>query len=482
MPQPQQDGGLRKKSPEPFCFFPAISPTVDVEDEGVGNEEIGHAPGDDDDLMAGSNSPTAVSTTTQTTGSRKHGRDDGGTNGVSSTKRRKKGLQGLDGDVSMADGFSETPTPVEEPRTTNGCSVGTQVEDVVELTAADSILLGQEDRSVLTCAWNPVHSTVLATASTDSIARIWNVPLDANPLTQIQNKIISHDPSNLAKRDVTALRWSPQGDLLATGSYDGQGRIWTADGRIRHALSLGTCPVVNLKWNKSADTLLSLFCDGRIIAWNALTGDSRRIYEPGDESAVDMDWVDDTQFVACGDKGSVSRYSLDSDGPLSTYLGHVGEVRCLTWDDVSDRLATGGEDSTVLVRFDLHLSSPHPPRTKPLTRRALSLGLAKTPQRRPLHSRIQTHWPQILHRLPLMAATSRQLILPTEAPHTRVCIKRLHNPALGNCLSSLLARSQTAHRPDRAYFLLTGRRTASIRREWTSCGLAHGERRGDTCI
>lgn len=355
MPQPQQDG-LRKKSAEPFCFFPAVSPTADVEDEGVGNEENGHVPEDDDDPMAGSNSPTAVSTTTQTTSSRKHGRDDGGTNGVSSTKRRKKVLQGPDGDVPMADGFPENLAPAEEPRTTNGCSVGTQVEDVVELTAADSILLGQEDRSVLTCAWNPVHSTVLATASTDSIARIWNVPLDANPSTKIHNKVISHDPSNLPKRDVTALRWSPQGDLLATGSYDGQARIWTTDGLLRFVLSLGNCPVVNLKWNKSADTLLSLFCDGRIIAWDALTGDSRRSYEQGDESVVDMDWVDDTQFVACGDKGSVFRYNLENDGPLSTYLGHVGEVRCLMWDDVSDRLATGGEDHTVLVRFDLYIS------------------------------------------------------------------------------------------------------------------------------
>lgn len=353
--QPQQDGGLRKKPAEPFCYFPAISPTADVEDEGVGNEESGHVPEDDDDSMAGSNSPTAMSSTTQTTSSRKHGREDGGTNGVSGTKRRKRGLQGSEGDVSMTDGFPETSTPAEEPRTTNGCSVGTQVEDVVELTAADSILLGQEDKSVLTCAWNPVHTTVLATASTDSIARIWNVPLDANPSTQIQNRVISHDPSNLAKRDVTALRWSSQGDLLATGSYDGQVRIWTTDGLIRSALSLGACPVVNLKWNKSADTLLSLFCDGRIIAWDALTEDSRRIYEQGDESAVDMDWVDDTQFVACGDKGSVFRYSLESDGPLSTYLGHVGEVRCLTWDNASDRLATGGEDNMILVRFDLCL-------------------------------------------------------------------------------------------------------------------------------
>lgn len=341
---------MEKRSAEPFCFFPATAPAVDVEDEGVG-EDNGHALEDDDDPMG---SPTAASTTTQTTSSRKHGRDDGGTNGVSSTgtgrKRRKGALPGPDGDTPMVDGFPETLVPGEE-RT---CSVGTQVEDVVELTAADSILLAQEDKSVLTCAWNPVHSTVLATASTDSITRIWNVPLDAGPSTQIQNKIISHDPSNSRKKDVTALRWSPQGDLLATGSYDGQTRIWTTDGLLRSTLSLSSFPVLNLKWNKSADTLLSLSCDGKIIAWNALTGDLRRSYEQGEEMAVDMDWVEDTKFVACGDKGNIFRYDLDNDGPLSTYKGHVGEVRCLMWDDVSGRLATGGDDNEVLVRLGIY--------------------------------------------------------------------------------------------------------------------------------
>lgn len=349
---PQQDGGLRKKSAEPFCFFPATASTFDVEDEGVG-EENGHAPEDDDDLMAGSNSPTAASTTTQTTSSRKHGRDDG-TNGVSNTgtghKRRKRVLPGPDGDTPMIDGFPENPVHMEELRVTNGCDVGTQVEDVVELTAADSILLGQEDKSVLTCAWNPVHPTVLATASPDSIARIWNVPLDATPSTAIQNKVITHDHLDAVQGDVTALRWSPQGDLLATGSYDGQTRIWTTDGLLRFKLSLYPFPVTNLKWNKSAETLLSLSCDGRIIAWDAITGDMRRSYAQGEEPVSDMDWVGDNQFVACGSKGSVFRYDLGNEGPFSTYVGHVGEVNCITWDEVSDRLATGGEDNDVLVR------------------------------------------------------------------------------------------------------------------------------------
>lgn len=347
-----KDGGLRKKSAEPFCFFPNNNSAVDVEDEGVGEENV-HAQEDDDDPMEGSNSPTSA-TTTQTTSSRKHGRDDVvNGNGVTGHKRRKKVLPGLDGDTPMTDGFPETPVPVELN------SIGTQVdEEVVELTAADTILLGQDDKSVITCAWNPVHSTVLVTASPDSIARIWNVPLEATQSDMIQNKIISHEPlvqkidDPMVSRhgDVTALRWSPQGDLLATGSFDGQTRIWTTDGLLRFSHSLHKFPVTNLKWNKSASTLLSLSCDGKIIAWDAVTGDLRKSYELANkEVAGDMDWVEDDQFVVCGDKGGIFKYDLNSDESF-VYLGHEGEVNCISWDEVSDRFATGGAlDSAVMI-------------------------------------------------------------------------------------------------------------------------------------
>ncbi|PWW77566.1 WD40 repeat-like protein [Tuber magnatum] len=321
--------------------------------------------------MGASKSPTATPTTTQTNYSRKHGRDDGingvsnagatggGSGGGASHKRRKKAVSGPDGDTPMTDGFPETPVTVaEEPRVTNGCSVGVQVEDIVEITAEDSVILGQEDKSILICAWNPIHSNVLATASQDSIARIWNVPMNATSSTAIQNKVILHDPSSSPKRDVTAIRWSPQGDLIATGSYDGQTRIWTTDGLLRHTLPPHHGPVIALKWNRSADTLLSLSCDGKVIAWDALTGDMRRSFEQAKEdqgkggqaeAATDMDWISERQFAICGSGGSVGIYDLDHDSSLNADTSHSGEVNCLVWDECSERLASGGEDGDVLI-------------------------------------------------------------------------------------------------------------------------------------
>ncbi|CUS09556.1 unnamed protein product [Tuber aestivum] len=364
--------GSRKKAVEPFSFF-------HVEDEGVG-EENGHADEDGDELMGASKSPTATSTTTQTNYSRKHGRDDGinglsnaGANptggasggGGTSHKRRKKAVSGPDGDTPMTDGFPETPVTVaEEPRVTNGCSVGVQVEEgTVEITAEDSVILGQEDKNISICAWNPIHSNVLATASQDSIARIWNVPIDATSSTAIQNKVILHDPSRSLNRDVTAIRWSPGGDLIATGSYDGQTRIWTTDGLLRHTLPPHHGPVIALKWNKSADTLLSLSCDGKIIAWDALTGDMRRSFEQTmedqgkggqarggqAEAATDMDWISERQFAICGNGGSVGIYDLDHDSLLNADTSHSGEVNCVVWDECSERLASGGEGGDVLI-------------------------------------------------------------------------------------------------------------------------------------
>ena len=74
-------------------------------------------------------------------------------------------------------------------------------------------------------------------------------------------------------RDVTTLDWNCHGTMLATGSYDGQARIWNDNGVLLRTLSKHIGPIFSLKWNKKGDRLLSGSVDKTAIVWDPLTGE-----------------------------------------------------------------------------------------------------------------------------------------------------------------------------------------------------------------
>ena len=54
--------------------------------------------------------------------------------------------------------------------------------------------------------------------------------------------MLRHFASTDGARDVTSLHWSPDGQLLASGSYDGVARIWSKTGkRWRMGWALSRC-------------------------------------------------------------------------------------------------------------------------------------------------------------------------------------------------------------------------------------------------
>ena len=56
---------------------------------------------------------------------------------------------------------------------------------------------------------------------------------------------------------VTTLDWNHDGSSLATGSYDGQARIWTADGKLSNTLTKHKGPIFSLKWNRTGQVMHS---------------------------------------------------------------------------------------------------------------------------------------------------------------------------------------------------------------------------------
>merc|ERR1712137_288130 len=114
------------------------------------------------------------------------------------------------------------------------------------------------------CLWSPVANQ-LSSGSADGTCRLWSFKeltadlwnSDKKELT-LPTAILPHTVSQGEKyKDVTSISWSPDGDYLATGCYDGMIRIWTKEGKPHMTLKEHSGPVFSLKWNKVGKFILS---------------------------------------------------------------------------------------------------------------------------------------------------------------------------------------------------------------------------------
>ena len=161
---------------------------------------------------------------------------------------------------------------------------------------------------VFMCTWNPV-SCQLASGSSDGMCRLWGLDgmtrsmwsdCPQGNITTLPTSILPHCTTLGEKlKDVTSVAWSPDGQLLATGCYDGLARIWHTNGELKLLLQEHTGPVFSLKWNKQGNFLLSGSYDHRAIVWDTATGTVLRIFHVHQAPVLDVDWKDNCTFATC---------------------------------------------------------------------------------------------------------------------------------------------------------------------------------------
>ena len=229
------------------------------------------------------------------------------------------------------------PSPLEGEQAespilrTEGPSRGTQVEKVRDLTQGTVFLrLGTDESTeanenpiVLLCEWNPRDPSILATAGTDALARIWTLPCGATPDDAVQGHV---DPSSsrsfmsIVEEDlpknatVSAMAWSSSGDLIAVGTELGNKSrvsIWSVDGTSMHRFDGLDSPVTNLCWSPNNNFLLAISPDvssgvgssGTLIHISSplmVNSMSHVLDHDLRSDSLDATWISETEFLLCG--------------------------------------------------------------------------------------------------------------------------------------------------------------------------------------
>jgi transducin (beta)-like 1 len=97
-------------------------------------------------------------------------------------------------------------------------------------------------------AWSPANHDLLASASNDTSARIWDFTQSSRPnTTKLELTPTDSNPSHLnhktiesSKNPVTCISWNAAGTLLATGAKEGTARTFSASGYALHVMTQGT--------------------------------------------------------------------------------------------------------------------------------------------------------------------------------------------------------------------------------------------------
>lgn len=221
-----------------------------------------------------------------------------------------------------------------------------------EIPNSDVTVLQGHTSEVFACAWNPAGS-LLASGSGDSTARIWTI--DGTSSSNMENGpfnvVLRHfkGRTNEKSKDVTTLDWNAEGTRLATGSYDGQARIWSRDGELISTLNKHKGPIFSLKWNKKGDYLLSGSVDKTAIVWDAKTDEWKQQFEFHSAPALDVDWRNNVSFATCSTDSMIYVCKVGDNRPTKSFAGHQGEVNAIKWDPTGSLLASCSDDSTAKI-------------------------------------------------------------------------------------------------------------------------------------
>lgn len=150
---------------------------------------------------------------------------------------------------------------------------------------------------------------------------------------------------------VRTLAFSPDGSMLASGSYGPIVRLWRAnDGTLLKELRGHTAWVRALAFSPNGELLATASDDNTVRLWNVPDGTLFQTFDQGTEGVRTLAFSSDGTILATGGYDNIIRLLKISDGTLLRELkGHTDWVRALAFSPNDEWLASGAFDATVRI-------------------------------------------------------------------------------------------------------------------------------------
>lgn len=241
--------------------------------------------------------------------------------------------------------------------------------------------ISYQQESIVAVSWSPGGERVAVSNSTElGAVEIWNV----GSRTVDEHLYAIFGPAE-------TLRWSPAGDRLAMGSWEGPVTVWSADTGKLVELSLDVEPIQMIAWSPDGqriaaagihdgvvlcdvettdqeiigghngwlmnvtwlddENLVTASRDGTISQFTTSTGLGRRRFDVSDRASSflwTVAWSPDSERVVVISGGNASLWSLTSETKLAFLSTEVDAMSVSAWSPSGDRVAVAGYGSIVV--------------------------------------------------------------------------------------------------------------------------------------
>jgi WD40 repeat protein len=190
---------------------------------------------------------------------------------------------------------------------------------------------------VWSVAYSPDGQT-LASGSWDNTIKLWNVKT-GNLLQTLEGH----------SSWVNSVTYSPDGQTLASASNDNTIKLWNVKtGNLLQTLEGHSYLVNSVAYSPDGQTLASGSVDSTIKLWNVKTGNLLQTLEGHSYSVNSVAYSPDGQTLASGSVDStIKLWNVPTGNLLQTLTGHYILVWSVAYSPDGQTLASGSEDNTI---------------------------------------------------------------------------------------------------------------------------------------